>query len=72
MKILLSLALLLPAVCAAGAVTALDTVRVGLSLRITNLAGADYADRADYAFGDDRYFPGRGRAAFLEIGWKRD
>lgn len=46
--------------------------RAELSLRITNLAGADYADRADYAFGDYRYFPGRGRAAFLEIGWKRD
>ena len=46
--------------------------RVGLSLRITNLGGTRYADRADYAFGDYRYFPGRGRAAFLEIGWKRD
>jgi outer membrane receptor protein involved in Fe transport len=42
------------------------------TLRITNLADAAYADRADYAFGSYRYFPGRGRAAFLELGWRSD
>jgi outer membrane receptor protein involved in Fe transport len=43
-----------------------------LSLRVTNLLDAAYADRADFAFGDYRYFPGRGRAYFAEIGWRRD
>jgi len=43
-----------------------------LVARVTNLADTAYADRADYAFGNYRYFPGRGRAAFLEIGWRVD
>jgi iron complex outermembrane receptor protein len=42
------------------------------TVRITNLADTAYADRADYAFGDYRYFPGRGRAAFLELAWRRE
>ena len=42
-----------------------------LSLRVTNLADAAYADRADFAFGNDRYFPGRGRAYFVELGWRK-
>jgi len=42
-----------------------------LALRITNLLDTAYADRADYAFGDYRYFPGRGRAYFLEVGWQK-
>jgi outer membrane receptor protein involved in Fe transport len=43
-----------------------------LSLRVTNLLDAAYADRADFAFGDYRYFPGRGRAYFAELGWRKD
>ncbi len=43
-----------------------------VSLRVTNLADAAYADRADFAFGDYRYFPGRGRAYFVELGWRKD
>ena len=43
-----------------------------LAARVTNLADTAYADRADYAFGNYRYFPGRGRAAFVEIGWRVD
>ncbi len=43
-----------------------------LVARIMNLADTAYADRADYAFGNYRYFPGRGRAAFVEIGWRLD
>ena len=31
-----------------------------------------YADRADYAFGNYRYFPGRGRAAFVEVAYRHD
>ena len=43
-----------------------------LTLRVTNLLDAAYADRADFAFGDYRYFPGRGRAYFVELGWRKD
>ena len=43
-----------------------------LSLRVTNLTDVAYADRADFAFGDYRYFPGRGRAYFVELGWRKD
>ena len=37
------------------------------SLRVDNLFDTAYADRADYAFGNYRYFPGRGRALFLSV-----
>jgi outer membrane receptor protein involved in Fe transport len=40
---------------------------LGLILRLNNVADRDIADRADYAFGDYRYFPGRGREFFAEI-----
>ena len=30
-----------------------------------------YADRADFAFGNYRYFPGRGRSAFVEVQLRR-
>ncbi len=43
-----------------------------IGLRVINLLDTAYADRADFAFGNDRYFPGRGRAYFLEIGWRKD
>jgi iron complex outermembrane recepter protein len=39
------------------------------SLRMTNALDVRYADRADYAFGTYRYFPGRPRAVFAEISW---
>ena len=42
------------------------------TVRVTNLADTAYADRADYAFGDYRYFPGRGRAIFFELSWQRE
>ncbi len=42
-----------------------------LAARITNLTDLAYADRADYAFGSYRYFPGRGRALFLEASYSR-
>jgi len=38
-------------------------------VRVTNLFGREYADRADYAFGNYRYFPGRPRSWFLEIAY---
>ncbi|HVF17040.1 MAG TPA: TonB-dependent receptor, partial [Steroidobacteraceae bacterium] len=39
------------------------------TLRVNNVADRDYADRADYAFGNYRYFPGRGRSVFVEVGY---
>lgn len=38
-----------------------------LILRLNNITDRDIADRADYAFGNYRYFPGRGRELFAEI-----
>ncbi|MEO7773628.1 MAG: TonB-dependent receptor [Steroidobacteraceae bacterium] len=38
-----------------------------LAGRLDNLTGRTYADRADFAFGNYRYFPGRRRALFLEL-----
>jgi outer membrane receptor protein involved in Fe transport len=37
------------------------------TLRVDNVFDTAYADRADFAFGNYRYFPGRGRAAFLAV-----
>jgi len=37
------------------------------TLRVDNLFDTAYADRADFAFGNYRYFPARGRAAFLSF-----
>ena len=43
-----------------------------LVARVTNLADVSYADRADFAFGNYRYFPGRGRQLFLQVHYARD
>ena len=40
------------------------------SARVTNLTDEQYADRADYAFGDYRYFIGEPRSLFVDIGWQ--
>jgi iron complex outermembrane recepter protein len=37
------------------------------TLRVDNLFDTAYADRADFAFGNYRYFPARGRALFLSV-----
>jgi iron complex outermembrane receptor protein len=39
------------------------------SVRVNNALDRDYADRADFAFGTYRYFPGRPRSVFAEIRW---
>ena len=39
----------------------------GIGIRINNVSDTAIADRADYAFGDYRYFPGRGRELFVEF-----
>ncbi|HUG99919.1 MAG TPA: TonB-dependent receptor [Gammaproteobacteria bacterium] len=46
------------------------TDRLHLAWRVHNLADTAYAERADFAFGEYRYFPGRERSVFLEIGWR--
>jgi len=48
----------------------LDAWRV--ALRVTNLTDERYADRADFAMGSYRYFPGRGRTAFVELRWQME
>lgn len=40
------------------------------TLDIDNLTNERYADRADYAQGSWRYFPGRERSAFLSLAWR--
>jgi len=42
-----------------------------MTLRGENLLDRAYADRADFAFGNYRYFPARGRSAFLSIDYVR-
>jgi len=46
------------------------TSRVHLAARLHNLADASYAERADFAFGQYRYFPGQDRSLFVEFGWR--
>lgn len=46
------------------------TNRLTIAARLNNLADTDVADRADYAFGDYRYFPGRGRELFVEFRYR--
>ena len=41
--------------------------RFDVILRLNNVADRDIADRADFAFGNYRYFPGRGRELFAEV-----
>ena len=43
------------------------TRRLTITARLNNIADRAIADRADYAFGDYRYFPGRGRELFVEF-----
>ncbi|MCP5093678.1 MAG: TonB-dependent receptor [Gammaproteobacteria bacterium] len=41
--------------------------RLSVTARLNNLLDEAFADRADYAFGNFRYFPGRGRELFIEL-----
>ncbi|MBL4608414.1 MAG: TonB-dependent receptor [Pseudomonadales bacterium] len=40
-----------------------------IATRITNIANKSYAERADFSFGEERYFPGTPRALFLTFEW---
>jgi len=42
------------------------------ALRLNNVLDRLYADRADYAFGNYRYFPGRERSLFVELAWSAE
>jgi outer membrane receptor protein involved in Fe transport len=42
-----------------------DSIAAGF--RVTNLANVDYAERADYAFGEYRYFVGEPRSLYADI-----
>ena len=44
--------------------------RWSLTLRVNNALDRAYADRADFAFGNYRYFPGRPRSVFAELSWR--
>lgn len=44
--------------------------RWSLSARLMNLADRRYAERADFAFGGFRYFPGAGRSLFVALDWQ--
>lgn len=39
-----------------------------LGVRLRNITGRRYAERADFAFGNFRYFPGAGRSVFFNLG----
>jgi iron complex outermembrane recepter protein len=41
-----------------------------VALRVNNALDRAYADRADFAFGTYRYFPGRPRSVFAELSWQ--
>lgn len=42
------------------------------TLRVNNLLDETYAERADFAFGNFRYVPGRDRAIFVELSYGAD
>ncbi len=41
-----------------------------VEIKLRNLGGERYAERADFAFGSYRYFPGPGRSVFVQLGWR--
>ncbi|RMA82550.1 TonB-dependent receptor [Umboniibacter marinipuniceus] len=43
---------------------------IQVSLGVENLLDTRYANRADYAFGNERYLPGRPRTASVGIDWR--
>jgi outer membrane receptor protein involved in Fe transport len=44
--------------------------RWDVGLRITNLLDEDYAERADFAFRNYRYFVGEPRGFYLQLGYR--
>ncbi|MCB1690650.1 MAG: TonB-dependent receptor [Halioglobus sp.] len=46
------------------------TPRWSVGLRLTNLLDEEYAERADYGFGEYRYFVGQPRGAYLQVNYQ--
>jgi len=46
------------------------TPQLEAAVRVHNLTDRAYAERADFAFGQYRYFPGRERTLFVELAWR--
>lgn len=44
--------------------------RFSLGARIVNLGDRRYAERADFAFGSERYFPGRERSLYIDLRYR--
>jgi outer membrane receptor protein involved in Fe transport len=44
--------------------------RFSMAVRLTNLLDEDYAERADFGFGDYRYFVGQPMGAYVELGYQ--
>ncbi|MGI9308705.1 MAG: TonB-dependent receptor [Gammaproteobacteria bacterium] len=42
-----------------------------LGIRVNNVTDEYYADRADFAFGNYRYFPGREREVYVELAYRK-
>ena len=45
------------------------TPRLQLGLRATNLSDEDYAERADFGFGNYRYFVGEPRSLYVQLSY---
>lgn len=43
-----------------------------LRARLVNAGDTLYAERADFAFGTERYFPGRRRSLYLDLHWRSE
>lgn len=43
---------------------------LSFAINILNLTDKEYAERADFSFGNDRYFPGEPLRAFFSVNWK--
>ena len=46
------------------------TSRWSAGLRLTNLLDVEYAERADYGFGEYRYFVGQPRGAYVQVSYQ--
>ncbi len=46
------------------------SISMHIAARLLNVTDRDYAERADYAFGNYRYFVGEPRSLYVELAWK--
>jgi outer membrane cobalamin receptor len=43
------------------------SAQLSASFRVSNITDKDYAERADFGFGNERYFVGEPRSVYLEL-----